>query len=205
MGCVLLTTVLVTVWCGGKDVNTDAPTVLEDQKETMVVQNGDMVSANYIGTSDGVLFDTSFESVAKEYDAENPDSDPIYNEARTYEPLTFEVGAGQMIPGFDNGVVGMEEGETKTLTLEPSDAYGEYNEELIQVVPLSNFTDNNIDIEVGETYNFWFTQWTVLEIAEENEEVTIDFNPKLAGKVLTFEVTITWIDRTQAVEAPVAE
>jgi FKBP-type peptidyl-prolyl cis-trans isomerase 2 len=120
----------------------------------MVVQNGDMVSANYIGTSDGVLFDTSFESVAKEYDAENPDSDPIYNEARTYEPLTFEVGAGQMIPGFDNGVVGMEEGETKTLTLEPSDAYGEYNEELIQVVPLSNFTDNYIYIEVGETYIF---------------------------------------------------
>lgn len=205
MSCVLLMTVLVIVWCGGNDVNTQNPAVLEVEKEAMVVQNGDMVSVNYVGSSNGVLFDTSLAAVAQEYDAENSDSDPIYNEARTYEPLTFEVGAGQMIPGFDNGVVGMQEGETKTLTLEPSDAYGEYNEELIQVVPLSNFTDNNIDIEVGETYNFWFTQWTVLEIAEENEEVTIDFNPVLAGKVLTFEVTVTWIDRTQALEAPAAE
>lgn len=198
-------TVLVTVWCGTKDAATEAPNVLENQKETMVVQNGDMVSVNYIGTSDWVLFDTSIADVAQEYDAENPDADPVYNEARNYEPLTFEVGAGQMIPGFDNGVVGMEEGETKTLVLEPSDAYGEYNEELIQVVPLSNFTDNDIEIEVGETYNFWFTQGTVLEINEENEEVTIDFNPKLAGKVLTFEVTVTWIERTEPTPTPVAE
>jgi FKBP-type peptidyl-prolyl cis-trans isomerase 2 len=114
----------------------------------MTVQNGDTVAVNYVGTSDGELFDTSLVDVAQAYDAANPDADPVFNEAREYEPLAFEVGAAQMIPGFDRGVVGMTEGETKELVLEPSDAYGEYNEELIQTVPLNNFTDNGLEIVV---------------------------------------------------------
>ena len=189
------------IWCGsGSDDTTQDGTVdTAAQQETMMVQNGDMVSVNYIWTSNGELFDTSIANVAQDYDAENPDAEPVFNEARTYEPLTFEVWAGQMIPGFDNWVVGMQEWETKTLTLEPSEAYGERNDELIQTVPLETFADNNLEIEVGETYNFWFTQWTVLEIDEDLGEVVIDFNPRLAGQTLVFEVTVEDIQREQAV------
>lgn len=192
---------ILLVWCGSKtDSNTDDTTLWQQPQQIMTVQNGDTVAVNYIGTSDGELFDTSLPTVAQEYDAVNPDAEPIYNEARNYEPLSFEVGAGQMIPGFDSGVVGMKEWETKELVLEPSEAYGEYNEELIQAVPLNNFTDNGLEIVVWETYNFGFTQGTVLEIDEENNEVTIDFNPKLAWKTLVFEVTVVSITKYEEIE-----
>lgn len=197
---------MMLIWCGWNSDSTDGAIVEQPQKEveTMVVENGDTIAVNYIGTSEGELFDTSIAAVAQDYDAANPDAEPVFNEARNYEPLTFEVGAAQMIPWFDAGVVGMQEGETKELTLEPSEAYGEYNEELIQSVPLNNFTDNGLEIVVWESYNFGFTQWTVLEINEDENETIIDFNPRLAWKTLVFEVTIESITKQPEVQ-PVAE
>ena len=69
-----------------------------------IVKEGDYVKVDYIGElEDGTIFDTSIGR----------------------EPLGFTVGAGQMIAGFDSGVVGMAVGEEKTLTLPPEEAYGE--------------------------------------------------------------------------------
>lgn len=196
---------MMLVWCGS---NTDTPknddsTLWQDQQQIMTVQNWDSIAVDYVGTSAEGLFDTNLPEVAQEYDAANPDADSVYNEQRNYVPLAFEVGAAQMIPWFDKGVIGMKEGETKELVLEPSDAYGEYNEELIQTVPLDNFTDNGLEIVVWETYNFGFTQGTVLEIDEDTNEVIIDFNPKLAWKTLTFEVTIVSITKKEDIQAVV--
>ncbi|HII02767.1 TPA: FKBP-type peptidyl-prolyl cis-trans isomerase, partial [Methanosarcinaceae archaeon] len=72
------------------------------------IESGDIISVDYVGElEDGTVFDTSVKEVAVEAG--------IYNEQREYEPLTFTVGAGQMIKGFDEGVVGMKVGEEKTL------------------------------------------------------------------------------------------
>ena len=94
------------------------------------IENGDIISVDYIGKlEDGTLFDTSVKEAAIEAG--------IYNQRRDYKPLTFTVGAGQMIKGFDEGVVGMRVGEEKTLTIPPEEAYGEYREELTREIPVN--------------------------------------------------------------------
>jgi peptidylprolyl isomerase len=72
----------------------------------MKIQQGNKVKAHYEGTlEDGTIFDSS-------YQRENP--------------ITFQAGVGQMIPGFDNAVLGMEVGEKKTVTIKSEEAYGEH-------------------------------------------------------------------------------
>lgn len=93
------------------------------ENSNKVVEKGDAVSVHYVGKlDDGTVFDTSEKEEAMEAG--------IYNEMRDYEPLKFTVGAGQMIKGFDEGVVGMKAGEEKILKIPPEEAYGEYVEEL---------------------------------------------------------------------------
>ncbi|MEO5635201.1 MAG: FKBP-type peptidyl-prolyl cis-trans isomerase [Candidatus Paceibacterota bacterium] len=73
-----------------------------------VAKAGDTVSMNYTGRlQDGTVFDSNV--------------DPKFNHA---EPLVFKLGTGQVIPGWDKGIVGMKVGEKKTLTIAPEDAYG---------------------------------------------------------------------------------
>lgn len=85
--------------------------------QVSTVAKGDLVTVDYIGRlDDETVFDTSVESVAR--------AAGKYNEMRNYsEGLEFTVGAGQMIAGFDAGVVGMKLGETKTLTIPAAQAY----------------------------------------------------------------------------------
>ncbi|MEA3254255.1 MAG: FKBP-type peptidyl-prolyl cis-trans isomerase [Candidatus Altiarchaeota archaeon] len=81
-----------------------------------VAVEGDLVKVDYVGSFlNGTVFDTSLEDAAK--DAE------VYNELRPYEPLAFVVGSGQVIPGFENAVLGMKVGEEKTVTIPPEEAY----------------------------------------------------------------------------------
>tara|TARA_B100000945_G_scaffold319118_1_gene325586 strand:+ start:4237 stop:4767 length:531 start_codon:yes stop_codon:yes gene_type:complete len=136
----------------------------------MKVETGAIVSVHYKGTltENGEEFDSS--------------------EGR--EPLTFMVGMGQMIPGFEEELMGAEKGEKRTFNLEPERAYGQHDPAGIQKVPKSQFPP---EIEVGmvlaaELENGVQMPLKVVEIGEE--EVTIDFNHMLAGKTLTFEVEV---------------
>ena len=98
------------------------------ENSNKVVEKGDAVSVHYVGKlDDGTVFDTSEKEEAMEAG--------IYNEMRDYEPLKFTVGAGQMIKGFDEGVVGMKAGEEKILKIPPEEAYGEYVEEYARELP----------------------------------------------------------------------
>ena len=101
-----------------------------DQKATnqKTVKIGDNVSVDYTGSLNGTVFDTSVESVAKEND--------LYTPNRTYEPLLFTVGKEQTIKGFDEGVIGMKIGESKTLVIPPDEAYGPKNPQMIQTIPI---------------------------------------------------------------------
>ena len=101
-----------------------------DNEPSIMVESGDTVEVNYIGSfTDGEVFDTSYEQVAKDNE--------LYQEGRSYSPLGFEVGAGQMIKGFDAAVVSMTVGETKTVTLAPEDAYGPSDPTKIVDMPTS--------------------------------------------------------------------
>lgn len=93
------------------------------------VKTGDKISVDYTGSlPDGKVFDTSIEKVAKENN--------LFTHGREYKPLEFTVGKGEVIKGFDEGVVGMKVGETKTLTIPPEKAYGTINPKAIQVIPV---------------------------------------------------------------------
>jgi peptidylprolyl isomerase len=102
-----------------------------------VVVNGDSVKVNYIGRlDDGRVFDTSLWDVASN-DALYPKSLSFNLRAQSaYTPLQFTVGAGQMIAGFDQGVLGMSVGETKVITVPPDEGYGDMNASLLFTMPL---------------------------------------------------------------------
>ncbi len=148
------------------------------------VKEGDYVKVNYIGElEDGTIFDTSIEDAAIEGEVHNPN--------RAYEPLGFTVGAGQMIAGFDSGVVGMAVGEEKTLTLSPEEAYGAYREELVQTISLEELTSVGIFPAIGDKLNTPQGIVTVTDVTDT--EVKLDYNHNLAGKTLIFKVTLVSI------------
>ncbi len=147
------------------------------------VENGDTISVNYVGKlEDGTVFDTSEKEAALEAG--------IYNEMRDYNPLTFTVGAGQMIKGFDEGVVGMKVGEEKDLKIPPEEAYGEYNEEYARELPRNAV---NFVPEVGmQLATETGLRGTITEVSEEN--FVVDFNHALAGKTLIFKVKVVSLE-----------
>ena len=109
------------------------------------VEAGDEVYVNYIGWElNGEIFDTSLEAVAIEAG--------LYQQGGTYQPMPFVVGAGRMIEGFDDGVLGMKLGEKKTLTIPPEKAYGPTDFSKIQVIPLIDEIPLVQDIPFPETY-----------------------------------------------------
>lgn len=160
------------------------------------VAAGDTIKVDYVWSlqEDGSVFDTSNEETAKAND--------MYNPGRPYEPLGFTVWAGQMIPGFDAGVVGMSLWENKKITILPADGYGERTDEAIQEIPSAPFEEQWLVPVVGEQYNFWIAPGTVIEIGSGT--ITVDFNHFLAGKTLIFDVTIADINKAWAVADPVA-
>ncbi len=108
-----------------------------------------------------------------------------------WTPLEFTAWAGQMIKGFDDGVIGMKLNETKTIEIEAKDAYGEYDPANVQVVPkdqLSSFTAAGFKLEKWEKLPTWMWDLEILEVTET--WVTLDVNHSLAGKKLIFEVKV---------------
>ena len=144
---------------------------------------GDTVSVNYIGKfPNGTLFDTSIKSEAQKGGL------PL---RPSYSPLEFKVGAGQMISGFDAAVVGMAEGEEKTVTLPPDQAYGERNPDAIVGIPLANI-GNSQNIKIGSVLHAQSgASGTVVAIG--NGTTKVDFNSEMAGKTLIFIIRMVKI------------
>lgn len=188
LGILFLSSTLMLAWCSTADTT---PTANDE------VASGDTVAVWYVGTeTDGTMFDTNVRDAAQEggiYNAEFDQCDGDDLSMCKYQPLEFTVGAGQMIPGFDSGIIGMKVGETRTLEIAADDAYGQPSDELIQTVPSDIFEGSGIVPEIGETYNFGFAAGKVIDVTDT--ELTIDFNPPLAGKDLIFEVTIEGVTK----------
>ncbi len=140
--------------------------------ETETVATGDKIAVEYRGTlKDGTQFDSS--------------------EGRA--PLEFTAGAGQMIKGFDAAVIGMALNEEKTVTLQPSEAYGEVDRSKVVEIPKSQITDFE-DLKVGMSVT---SSEGVNGIVEElkDDAVVINFNHGLAGKPLTFWIKVVKIEK----------
>jgi peptidylprolyl isomerase len=146
------------------------------------VQANDNVTVDYTGwLDDGSVFDTSDAALAMQAG--------IYGLYQAYEPISFVTGSGEVIEGFDRAIIGMKIGETKNFTLTPDQAYGAYNDSLIQVVPMEVLAEYNITPQVNDTLYYGSQPVRVVGI-ENNTSVYIDFNSPLAGKTLTFQVTV---------------
>jgi peptidylprolyl isomerase len=138
------------------------------------VKAGDTVKVHYHGRlADGTTFDSS----------------------SGREPLEFQVGSGQVIKGFDNGVTGMQVGEKKTIEIPVNDAYGPKDENMVVQFPKANFPED-LNPEVGMQLNMTNGSGQVIpvvitEVAEDN--VVLDANHPLAGEDLIFDIEVVEI------------
>ena len=136
-----------------------------------IVEKGDSIEVFYTGTlDDGTVFDSN---VGK-------------------EPLAFTVGSGELIKGFDEGVIGMKLNETKKISIKAADAYGEKQAELIVEVPAENFGELEVKEGMGVRTEDGH-EGIVVSIGEKT--IKVDFNPQLAGKDLNFEIKIAKIKK----------
>lgn len=107
------------------------------------------------------------------------------------EPIEFVYGEGQLIEGLESGIKDMNEGDSKILKIPASQAYGEYDEKLSEIIDIKDF--EGIDLQIGmvleaENSNDELIKATVTDVTKEN--VTVDYNHPLAGCDLEFRVEI---------------
>jgi peptidylprolyl isomerase len=145
------------------------------------VQEGDFVTVHYTGKlPGGEVFDSSHDR----------------------QPLEIQVGAGTVIPGFDEALHGMEENETKNFTLEPERAYGQPDENLKRAFQRAELPEG-LDPKVGDTLALKTSSGEQVPVwvseADENE-IKVDMNHPLAGKTLNFEIQVMSISDTPSQE-----
>lgn len=132
---------------------------------------GDTVRVHYTGTlADETKFDSSAER----------------------GPIEVTIGSGEVIAGFEDALLGMTEGATKSVTLEPDDAYGPHNPQLVQVVERERIP-SEVDLDVGTALQATDpsgNQIHMLVVELDADNVTVDLNHPLAGKALTFELEL---------------
>jgi FKBP-type peptidyl-prolyl cis-trans isomerase 2 len=113
----------------------------------------------------------------------------VFDSSTGKDPIEFVVGEGNLILGFEQGVMGLSAGDKKTVELEPEQAYGPYNEELVNQVPLDRVPEG---VQAGQMLEAQTEAGPIpVVVTDVNEEtVTIDANHPLAGRKLIFELEI---------------
>jgi len=138
-----------------------------------ITQNS-TVTVNYTGKlEDGTIFDTSL--------------------VEGREPLKAKLGEGQLIPGFESGLIDMGVGENKTIEINPTEAYGEYNENLVVDVAKNQVPEN---VEVGMMLQTFGPMGpSIVKVLEIKDDiVVIDANHPLAGKKLIFDLEVVGVE-----------
>ncbi len=138
------------------------------------ITKGDLVHVHYTGKlSDGEEFDSS----------------------RGEEPLKVEIGAGQLIQGFEDGLMGMSIGESKTVIIPPDQAYGLRHEEMVRAVTLDQLPDG-LEVQEGMVLESTDQQGHRVELRVteiDGDKVVLDMNHPLAGETLTFDIEVVEI------------
>ncbi|MGL4722694.1 MAG: FKBP-type peptidyl-prolyl cis-trans isomerase [Desulfovibrionaceae bacterium] len=136
----------------------------------MAFQKGDTVKVHYKGTfDDGTEFDSSYET----------------------EPIEFVLGDGELIPRFEEAIIGRKSGEVINIVIQPEDAYGEFTEELILPVEKDQFPDD-LEAVVGMPLQVEAEEGPIEVYIQEitDTHIVINGNHPLAGKILYFEIKI---------------
>jgi FKBP-type peptidyl-prolyl cis-trans isomerase 2 len=131
---------------------------------------GDTVRVHYVGTLDnGDRFDASVGG----------------------DPLEFTLGSGQVIPGFEQAITGMELGETKQVRIPPEEAYGPYRDEMVLAVPREQLP-GDVELESGQQVQMQQGEYTFVAVVEDlnEEQVTFNANHPLAGEALNFDLKL---------------
>jgi FKBP-type peptidyl-prolyl cis-trans isomerase 2 len=140
-------------------------------------KEGDRVKINFIGKlEDGSVFANTADS----------------------EPLEFKLGENKIIPGIENAVEGMNVGESKTVNVNPEQAYGQRRDELVEEVSRDQFPEN-VEPKVGQRFEVprQVGQPMVVQVVDVSQQtVTLDGNHPLAGRDLTFELELLEISPT---------
>lgn len=134
-------------------------------------QVGDVVSVHYTGKlNNGEVFDSS----------------------RDRDPMEFTLGQEELLAGFEDGVVGMKPGESRSVTLEPENAFGDRREDLLLKLPKKEFPQN-ITPSVGlqlKLSNASGNEMTVVVTKVGEESVTLDGNHPLSGQTVVFDIEL---------------
>jgi len=167
------------------------------------MEEGDIIQLEYEGRTDDGIFDTTSEAVAREHD--------IYDEKRTYQPLTVMVGAGRLVAGLEAHLQEAEVGKECEVTLSPDKAYGQRDPKLIKMHSAAEFRRLKLEAYPGAEVEIEGRQGRVALVA--GSRIRVDFNHHLAGEELTFKYTVVEkisepVDRIKALfrmEYPVDE
>jgi peptidylprolyl isomerase len=134
-------------------------------------KTNDLVKVHYTGSlKDGTVFDSSLDR----------------------QPLEFKIGQGVIIPGFENGLIGMNEGDTKVISIPPEDAYGHYRDDLVGVIERVRIP-NNVTPKIGMLLKIRSPEGEMIKVTVKDVSetgVTLDMNHPLAGKELIFELNL---------------
>jgi FKBP-type peptidyl-prolyl cis-trans isomerase 2 len=153
-----------------------------EEKGVERMEKGDLVNIEFTGkkTEDGKIFDTTDEIKAKEAG--------IFDEQKKYAPMVVLIGSGELIKGFHEALRTMKAGESKTITLEPRQAFGERSADLVKVIPLQEFKNHHVPAVPGTIVNANNMTGKVQSVS--GGRVRVDFNHELAGKQVEFEIKI---------------
>jgi len=149
----------------------------QETKEEKVAQakSGDRVMVHYSGSlEDGTIFSSTYEED---------------------EPFEFTIGEANVLPSFQEAVIGMNEGETKSISVSPEDGYGEHKTEFVLKMERSQ-APPGLELEVGKRLQIRLNDGTtrlVTVLAITEDSVILDANDPLAGKTLQFEIELVQI------------
>ena len=151
-------------------------------KQDSVVANGQMVSLAYeLRLDNGEVLDKS----------------------ESQDPLEFVQGRGQIIPGLESALYGMQIGEEKAVVVSPEDGYGEYDEDDLDVMPRKSFPDH-LELSIGKSLRFREKDTGEVYVGYitelDEDKAVLDFNHPLAGETLHFQVRIVDLRKATAEE-----
>ena len=165
-------------------------------------KTGDKVKVHYTGTlEDGSVFDTSEDPIEQPNDpscgcgSRKDTDDGCGCGSHSLGPMEFVIGAGQLIPKFEAAVIGLEPGQSITVSIPADDAYGQRAEEMVAVIERSE-VPADINPEQGHQMEVILEDGTplpVLVTEVTDTTITLDGNHPLAGRDLTFSIRLVEI------------
>lgn len=144
------------------------------------MKEGEMIEIDYVGKTDGEVFDLTNEEKAEE--------EGINTEQLDLSPMKVLLGENYIIPGLENALMDMEVGEEKELEIESEQAYGKRDSDNIETFPESAFEEQNVQVRQGEDIMVGGRRGKV--VSKGSGRVRVDFNHPLAGKDLEYWVKI---------------